>query len=409
MPSTVATAFDGGVAFEVIQTHVPDYVFALYWQSAGQFNPTEREAFMASLLTNVAMFDRQLTVPNTVTLQENGCCFTLYYLDDVVVCGCSQSACQDGVKQLFDCAVTTSSSGPIRCAWFDTQSRYASAEMTVCEAKHALARHNAVTNVSPETPGPTVSVCVRNVTDNTETDQNHSMVAASDSDIADTPPPLVSTPPLTSTPSDEMLDRLSFTDPTSSLSPWSPAAQSLYDDLESPEFTSFEVGDRVMLRPIENQSPTVALFNQNDGFYVITETVGDACYRVLSDRDCRSMIVHKSRIKCRFPIHASENKDNTGELAPTDSLNLTNQDVAACQTSDSAVALWLNGAATHSFIPIDPHRDERPQTLSPIESFLAVSGRKRVKITTSLGDDIAAESPRKCARVDPSCAMGTCE
>ena len=364
---------------------------------------------MASLLTNVAMFNRQLTVPNTVTLQETGCCFTIYYLDDVVVCGCSQSACKDGVKQLFDRAVAPLSSGSIRCAWFDTQSRYASAEMTVCEAKHALAQHNAAIGVSAEPSGPTVSVCVRNVTDNTETDLNHSMVAASDSDIADTPPPLVPTPPLTSTPSDELLDRLSFTDPTSSLSPWSPVAQSLYDDQESPEFISYEVGDRVMLRPIENQSPTVALLSQNDGLYVITEAVGDACYRVLSDRDCRSMVVHKSRIQCRFPIHASANKDNTGELAPTDSLNLTNQDVAACQTSDSAVALWLNGAATHSFIPIDPNRDERPQTLSPIQSFLAVTERKRVKITTSLGDDNAAESPRKRTRVDPSCAMGTCE
>ena len=52
MPSTTAnlSTFDGCLAFEAIQTHVPDYVFALYWQSVGQFNPTEREAYMASLL-----------------------------------------------------------------------------------------------------------------------------------------------------------------------------------------------------------------------------------------------------------------------------------------------------------------------------------------------------------------------
>ena len=411
MPSTTAnlTTFDGCLAFEAIQTHVPDYVFALYWQSVGQFNPTEREAYMASLLANVAMFEQRPIAPNTVTLQENGSCFTLYYMDDVVVCGCSQPDCQDGVTQLFSSAATSQSPSPIRCAWFDTQSRYASVEMTNAEAKHALISRQTAISDQSTSPAPAVNVCVRDVENSAETCQNHSMVAASDSDIADTPPPLVSTPAASPITSDELLVHAPMSEPTSSLSPWSPVAQSLYNDPESPVSISFEVGDRVMLRPIENQSPTAALLSQNDGPYVITEAVGGACYRVLNDRDCRSMVVHKSRIQCRFPTHASENKDNTDRSAPTDWLNLTNKDVAACQTSDSAVALWLNGAATHSFVPIDPDRGERPPTLSPIESFLAVSGRKRVKITTSLGDDIAAESPRKRARVNQSCVLGTCE
>ena len=303
---------------------------------------------MASLLANVAMFDRQLTVPITVTLQEHGSCFTLYYMDDVVVCGCSLPACQDGVMQLFLCPRTSSSPSPIRCAWFDTQSRYASVEMTTCETKHALTHNQPAIDVVSSTPAPALNVCIRNATSSIETCLNHSMVAASDSNIANTPPPLVSTPNASPITSDKLLSHFPMSDNTSLLSPWSLAAQSLYDDLESPEYVSYEVGDRVMLRPIENQSPTAALLSQNDGLYVIAEAVGSTCYRVLNDRDCRSMLVHQSRIQCCFPMHASEIKDNTDEFV--NSLNLTKQDVASCQTSDSAVVLWLNGAATHSFV-----------------------------------------------------------
>ena len=133
---------------------MPDYAFAMYWQSANQFNPTEREAYMASLLANVAMFDRQLTVPNTVTLQEQGSCFTLYYMDDVVACGCSLSACQDGVLQLFSCATTSSLPSPIRCAWFDTQSCYTNVKMTTYETKHALTHNQPAITDMPSIPAP---------------------------------------------------------------------------------------------------------------------------------------------------------------------------------------------------------------------------------------------------------------
>ena len=109
--------------------------------------------------------------------------------------------------------------------------------MTVCEAKHALAHNQpAITDV-PSIPAPA------NATSSVETCSNHSMVAASDSDIADTPPPLVSTPIASPITSDELLSHLPMSDNTSSLSPWSPVAQSLYDDHESPEFISYEVGN----------------------------------------------------------------------------------------------------------------------------------------------------------------------
>ena len=115
--------------------------------------------------------------------------------------------------------------------------------MTVCEAKHALAHNQPAIDDVPSIPAPAVNVYVRNTTSSVETCSNHSMVAASDSDIADTPPPLVSTPIASPITSDELLSHFPMSDNTSSLSPWSPVAQSLYDDLESTEFISYEVGD----------------------------------------------------------------------------------------------------------------------------------------------------------------------
>ena len=42
---------------ESLRTHIPDYVFNLYWQTASRLEPAEREAYMASLLANAVMFE----------------------------------------------------------------------------------------------------------------------------------------------------------------------------------------------------------------------------------------------------------------------------------------------------------------------------------------------------------------
>ena len=109
--------------------------------------------------------------------------------------------------------------------------------MTTCETKRALTHNRPVIDALA------VHVCVRKATNSVKTCSNRSMVAASDSDIADTPPALVFNPIASPITSDKLLNHFPMSDNTSSLSPWSPVAQSLYDDLESTEFISYEVGD----------------------------------------------------------------------------------------------------------------------------------------------------------------------
>ena len=41
---------------ESLQTHIPEYVFELYRQTANGLMSTDREAYLATLLTNVAAF-----------------------------------------------------------------------------------------------------------------------------------------------------------------------------------------------------------------------------------------------------------------------------------------------------------------------------------------------------------------
>ena len=181
--------------------------------------------------------------------------------------------------------------------------------MTTCETKRALTHNRPVIDALA------VNVCVRKATNSVKTCSNRSMVAASDSDIADTPPALVFNPIASPITSDKLLNHFPMSDNTILHSLWSLVAQSLCDNLESPIFISYALSDQVMLRLKKNQSPAAALLSQNDRPNVISEAVGGACYRELNDRDCRSMLVHNSRILCRFQTHASENKENTDELA----------------------------------------------------------------------------------------------
>ena len=57
---------------ESLRTHIPEYVFELYRQTAPGLMSTDHEAYLASLLTNVAAFESQAVCqgqtpsPNTV-------------------------------------------------------------------------------------------------------------------------------------------------------------------------------------------------------------------------------------------------------------------------------------------------------------------------------------------------------
>ena len=148
---------------ESLQTHISEYVFELYRQTAPGLMSADREVYMASLLTNVAAFESKAICSEQnraqIQLQEHGSCFTLFYLDEVVVCGCDKPESQDGVKQVFNCSAQTGR-GPVRCAWFDAQTRYASVEMSAEEA--AQARERQQTDENATTDG--VLVCTRTVT-----------------------------------------------------------------------------------------------------------------------------------------------------------------------------------------------------------------------------------------------------
>ena len=64
---------------EKLYTHVPEYVFALYRQVVDSMLPTQREAYMASLLSSVPALDGKPPGDPQVNFQEYGCCFTLFF------------------------------------------------------------------------------------------------------------------------------------------------------------------------------------------------------------------------------------------------------------------------------------------------------------------------------------------
>ena len=104
---------------ESLQTHIPEYVLKLYRQTALGFMSTDREAYLASLLTNIAAFESKAVCPEhkraQIPLQEHDSCFKLINLDEIVVFGCDKPEFQDGVKQLFICSAQAEH-GPVRCA-----------------------------------------------------------------------------------------------------------------------------------------------------------------------------------------------------------------------------------------------------------------------------------------------------
>ena len=272
-----------------------------------------------------------------VKLQEHGSCFTIFYLEDVVVCGCNKPACQDGVKQLFDCSAQLKR-GPVRCAWFDSQTRYASVEMTAEEAAHARERQQSE-NVTTDS----VSVCTRAVTAE-QSLQSPMDSPESYSDGTNTPPSLCDLSPQSCTVTTDELLRWA-TDPMLSDScsewSWSREAQCKYSNAESPLYISYSVGERVMLRPSELMFHAQGA-TKSDGPYIITGVLDENNYKVRREHEHYSQVVHYSRILSRF---SSEGKAHTSDPPGVDPQ--TSQDVAACQTSDRAVTLWLNDVATH--------------------------------------------------------------
>ena len=387
---------------ESLRTHIPEYVFELYRQTAPGLMSTDREAYLASLLTNVAAFESQAVCQGQnraqIQLQEHGSCFTLFNLDDILVCGCDQPACQDGVKQLFICSAQAER-GPVRCAWFDAQTRYASVEMSADEAAHARQRQQTDENAT--TDG--VSVCTRTVTADDSLETHASSPECSSVSIKTLTSERDLSPQICTVATDDLLRWAS--DPmlsdTSSEWSWSQQAQCEYDNAESPLFVPYTVGERVMLRPCESMFNAQSCADISDGPYVVTDTLGDANYYVRREHEHYSQVVHQSRILCRLP---GEGRAHTPD--PSGVPQMTPKNVAACQTSDSAVTSWLNDVATQDPLTWqDPVIKVEPQTPVAIGSPIVKSGRKRAVNTTPSSDPKPVYAPRKRARTAVSCVL----
>ena len=386
---------------ESLRTHIPDYVFNLYWQTARGLEPAEREAYMASLLANATTFEipaaSQDPTQAQVKLQEHGSCFTLFYLEDIVACGCDKPECQNGVKQMFDC-LALSECGPVRCAWFDAQTRYASVEMTADEAAHARQRQqsrNAATD--------SISVCTRTVTADDCLESQPSSPGSCNMD-ADSMPSLCDLSPQScSVTSDELLRWA--TDPMLSDSrsewSWSHEAQCEYDDAEAPLYMSYTVGERVMLRPSESMLAAQNSAVSSDGPYIIAAVLSDSNYEIRREHEHDSKVVHYSRILGRVSSEGNAPTSGHPGVDPSTTFN-----VAACQTSDGAVASWLNDAATQ--FPLnshDPVIKMEPRTPSPTASPVVKAGRKRALKPTPSLDPRLASLPQKRSRTTVSCTL----
>jgi len=402
LPGHVKNSDDQQFVRESLQTHIPEYVFELYWQTANGLGPTEREAYLASLLMNVVSFEPQVVCPEQhraqVQMQEHGCCFTLFHLDDMIVCGCNKPACQDAAKQLFNCSAQAGR-GLVRCAWFDAQTRYASVEMSADEAEHARKCQQSDENAT--TDG--VSVCTRAVIADDSLETHASSPERRNVSIETLGSERDLSPQMCTVPTDDLLRWAS--DPmladTSSEWSWSQQARCEYNDAESPLFVPYTVGERVMLRPSESMRNAKSSAEFNDGPYIITDTLGDVSYKIRREHEHYSQVVHFSRILCRLP---DEGIAHTPD--PSGVPQMTNQDVAVCQTSDSNVASWLNDAATqHPLIWQIPVIKVEPQTPGTTVSPVVNAGRKRALNSTPSSDPKPAFAPRKRARTAVSCVL----
>ena len=367
---------------------------------AGAMQPTEREAYMASLLANVPAFDVKSDANAQVSFQEYGSCFTLLSLEDIIVCGCDQPECKDGVYQLMRCA-SSPSRGPLRCAWFDTQSRYASVEMTATEAQRACTQHDMNNDQSES-----ATVRARSATASTIAELNERCVTPLVSPAAAVSPSLQFDSDSSTEIAVEMLHWLNDPSLTSSTPafPRSPQTQSVYDDAESPLYLSYIVGDRVMLRHSEQEPRAGPHYPQDDGPYIVAEVLGSTAYRVVREHDSTSRVVHYSKILHRLDASVMEDSALTHDTSCVG--KMTTKDGAACRTSDSAVASWLNDAAPHfpqpGLKPAPPLETQRPV---PNDKPVTSTGQKRARIATASRDDKPAPEPRKRRKLTKPCVL----
>ena len=363
--------------------------------------PTEREAYMASLLANVPTFSAAPDANSQAKFQERGASFTLFCLEDIIVCGCDRPECSDGVYQLMSCAASPNR-GPLRCVWFDTQSRYASIEMTATDALRARTQYDINAGRSSSVP-----VCARNAATSTAVKLEEDIMTPQYSPSAAVSPSLQFSNDSSVEIAEEMLHWLNDPSLVSSTPafPSSPT-QSVYDDAESPLHLSYVVGDRVMLRPSVQELRARPHCPQDDGPYVVAEVLGSTAYRVVREHDSTTRVVHTTGIIHRLLADASEIEDS----APTHDVscvgNLTTKDAAACQTSDSAVASWLNDAAPH-FPPTGPRLTPTVDDPTPVpaETSVVNAGRKRAQKVTSSGDDNPASEPSKRRKIVRPCVL----
>ena len=381
---------------------MPEYVFALYRQVADSMLPTQREAYMASLLSSVPALDGTPPGDPQVNFQEYGCCFTLFYLEDIIACGCDEPECKDGVYQLISCAASPSR-GPLRCAWFDTQSRYASVAMTPTEAIRARTQYDM-----HEGSRCSTSVCARSATAATAVKMEEGFVTPITSPSAVLSPPLRIYSDSSAEIATEMLHWLNDPSLTSSspVRPRSPPAQSVYDDAESPLHLTYVVGDCVMLRHSTQELGARPDIPLDDGPYIVAEVLGSATYRVVREHDSLTRVVHATGILHRLLRDASEIEDSAPAHDTSCAGSLTNKDDAACRTSDSAVASWLNDAASHFPQPGATLTQllETP-TPAPAEKSVVNARRKRALNATSSGDDKPALEPSKRRKQSVLCAL----
>ena len=107
-----------------------------------------------------------------------------------------------------------------------------------------------------------------------------------------------------------------------------------------------------------------------------------------------------------YTVDASEIEDSAPAHDTSCAGSLTTKDDAACRTSDSAVASWLNDAASHFPQPGATLTQllETP-TPEPAEKSVVNARRKRALNTTSSGDDKPALEPSKRRKQSVLCAL----
>ena len=383
-----------------LRTHIPEYVFDAYWQVARVLEPTEREACMASLLANVITFQPLATTQthtgSEVRSQELACCFTLFYLGDIVVCGCDKPECQDGVKQMFDCS-TQPSCGPIRCAWFDSHIQYTSDEISAGMAEHTHS-YQRFQNATTEN----ISVCSRVVTaENKPRSHLNSEFCSVRSPVLALPCDVMSQACTMSTDDQTQWASDPLNSDVVSERTWTHEAQRKYSNVESSLRTSNVANERVMLRPYEISVCAQGDAVENDGPNVIASTPGANNCKIKREHDPDSQVVLNSSV-----LSYTFSEDNAPTLDTSGVDQLTKINVASCPTSDSDVAPGFTDAATQVPLAFDVTVIKvEPTTPAPANAQADSARRKRALQPTHSLDPQPTQRLTKRARTTVSWAF----